>query len=556
MNNNNLHAIKKAQDWIKNPEIQQDLRNEIKDLIEKNELSEIKARFEKDLSFGTGGLRGIAKAGTSCINSYTIQKATCALAKVVKDHFNTKKDIKIAIAFDSRLHSKKLAYECAWVLEKFDITPIIFKRPTTTPLLSFATHFLKCQAGIVITASHNPKQYNGFKVYWDDGHQITPPIDKEIIKEYKNASVPSGEFLKKISTIEDSIMDNYLKLISPYFYNNDKNISSAVAYSALHGASGEIICRLKEHLNIKTFVGVESQMAPNGNFPTLPSPNPENPSSFDKMIPIMKEHNLEIGLANDPDGDRLGAVIIENEHRIFLTGNQLGAILLTFILDKKKLSPNKTYYVVKTVVTSPLIEKIANAKDVKIFNTITGFKWIGEMISKIERTKPNHEFLFGIEESLGYLGHPFAKDKDGIYSFGLVVSAHHYFKSQKKTFLNVLDELYKSFGLHNERLITIDIPSQKQHHKALEVINKIKHNHFKKISNKNIISLKDYNQGIDSLPKTNMIEIGLENITIFLRPSGTEPKIKIYIMAENLKALNEQKDIDDIESDIKNWFLS
>ncbi len=564
--------LKKAQDWAQNPVFDPEFRKEIQDLIDQKNEKELTERFYKDLEFGTGGLRSILGAGANRMNTYTLRRAAHAVALEVKNTFPTEEH-KIAISYDSRRKSFELAKEAARVFCAHGIQSFIYSRLNPVPLLSYSVRYHGAQAGVMVTASHNPKEYNGFKVYWNDGAQVTPPNDKNIIDHYYKAEnfaeIPLMDFAEAekqelIHWVDEEVENAYQKDIFSSSVNEklcfEHGHELKIVYSPIHG-TGLVPCtRALENLGFTDVHIVAEQSQPNSEFPTVKSPNPENPEALTMAIDLMKKLKADLAMASDPDGDRLGVAFQDKGETIFLNGNQIGTLMLYYILESKKRQNQlpKNGYFVKSIVTTPLQEKIAKSYGLKTYNTLTGFKWICGKMNELERTSPNEHFVFATEESFGYLNHPYVRDKDGVSSVALMAEMTLWFKTQGKTLIEGLDEIYAEFGFAHETLLSLDyfgIEGAQKISRIMDSFRKFKGGEFASCK---ITATEDYQslEKVDYLQnktsplahaKSNVLGFYLETGDIvFLRPSGTEPKIKFYIMIqESHGGLTEKRTLAD-----------
>ena len=540
-------AMESARKWTCNPCFDPEFQKEIQSLIDKGEKTEILDRFYKDLEFGTGGLRAIIGAGRNRINTYTVAKATQALADTLKTL--KKKDLKVAISYDSRHYSREFAIKVAEVLAGNGIKVYFYSHLNPVALLSFAIRYYKTDAGVMITASHNPPQYNGYKTYWNDGAQVTPPHDQMIIEKYKAlkdfckmATMDFAEGLrdKLINYIDDEVENAYFESIKTKIINFDLCQKSgerlSIVYTPIHG-SGLIPCtRALKQAGFSKISVVEEQASPDGNFPTVESPNPENASALAMAVDLMKKIDGDLVLGSDPDADRIGLALQHNGKIHYPNGNQIGLLLLHYLCSQK--TANKTLpphpYFIKTIVTSPLQGEIARHFDVKEENTLTGFKWICRKMKEIENKHKERQFLFATEESFGYLNHAFIRDKDGIAPLVLLAEMALFYKEQGKTLIDALDDLYGQFGFSHESLLGLNYEGKEGAEKIKRIMA-----HFRKLSSKKqllgeeLVCVEDYSKGLNDLPPSDVLGfIFSSKNRFYLRPSGTEPKIKFYIMIQ------------------------
>ena len=510
--------------------------------------------FYKDIEFGTGGIRGLIGVGTNRINKYTLGRCAQGLSNYLNKNIK-KRAIKTVIAFDSRLNSKKWANQIADIFSANGIYCYIFSDLRTTPELSFAVRYLNASCGIVITASHNPAEYNGFKVYSKDGGQIVSPEDNNIIQSVNKVDFSEINFKRNSNLIEiiDKKIDEqfYKSTIDVAKFDNSLNKDLKVIFTPLHGASITAIPNVLKMSGFNNVFLVKEQAEPNGNFPTIKSPNPEEPEAFKIAINQAKKNDGEIIIATDADGDRLGVSIKDkNQNFYLLNGNQIMVVIIHFLLEhwKKRGKLNGNQFIATTIVSTPMIKKIASEYNVAYKETLTGFKWISKLIEDF----PDLEFIAGGEESHGYLIGEKVRDKDAISAALLICEIENQMRKIGKSTYELLLECYKKFGAHKERLISFV-------KKGKEGINQIdrKMNSFRKsppkfIDGIPIIQIKDYEKGFSfnlsnkiktkiNLPKSNVLTFILEdNSKISIRPSGTEPKIKFYFSV-NQPFINDRK---------------
>jgi len=510
--------------------------------------------FTGELEFGTAGLRGIVGLGSNRMNIYNIRRATKALAMAVK-HENPIGPWKICLSYDSRLSSDSFLEEAKEVLVNENCEVYFFSEPTPTPMLSFAVRNTKSQAGVMITASHNPKDYNGYKAYWSDGAQVNNPQDQLIMDIYRNlpplletnGEHSSEKMANLAQKMPENIIEEYDKLLIQKIVNPNifKGISSQpfkLIYSALHGTGSNAISRIFKKLQMEdSLIFVEEQKYPDGNFPTTDYPNPEDPKALRLLGEYMTRYNAPLGIASDPDADRMGVITRDNKNELyFLNGNEMANLLLYYKLIHLKKNPIK-FYVLKSIVTSPLQNKMCQAFNVEIIETLTGFKWMSQKIRELELNVPNFtndNFLFASEESFGCMPNGEVRDKDGISSALLFTEMTLYFQQKSKSLLDVLNTIYERFGLYQEKVLSFDFAGIA----GKEIITKLvedfsvesKYQHLPK---KYLpVTIEDFRRGT-RLPKASMIKVSFANgEQLFLRPSGTEPKMKFYLMlnsAEN-----------------------
>ena len=554
MNSDLLKQSKaKAETWLKSPSIDEHSKKEIKALLEAEDPKQLIDSFYKDLEFGTGGLRGIMGVGSNCMNRYTVGAATQGLANYLKKSFPNE-PIQVAIAYDSRNNNKLFAGVVADVFSANGIVVNIFPELRPTPLLSFAIRYLKCQSGVVITASHNPKEYNGYKAYWTDGAQLVPPHDGNVITEV-NAITDFGQIKftadpSKIKTIGPEIEEAYFKEVIKLIPKQEsirkqKNIS--IVYSSLHGAGITMVPECMKRLGFENITVIEEQKTPDGNFPTIASPNPEERSAMDLALKKAKAINADLVMATDPDTDRVGIGIKNNEGEFFLlNGNQALSLMMWFIL--KNLKDTTNAYIVKTIVTTDLIDKMAEQLGIECINTLTGFKYVAELIRKNEGKK---RFIAAGEESYGYMVGDFVRDKDAVSAcafFGAMAAAA---KDEGHSLYSWMVEMYLEYGLYKEGLVNVVRKGAEGEQQIKYMMERFRNNPPHVIAGQKVIRVFDYKTSEErnllnghlrkiDLPKSDVLQFTTwEGGKISVRPSGTEPKIKFYVSV-NLRLSNPE----------------
>lgn len=558
--------------WINSSFLEENEKEIILNLseVEKNEC------FSKYLEFGTGGMRGIMGLGTNRMNKYIIRKATQGLSNyLIKTCGEIGKNKGVVISFDCRNNSSDFALETALVLCANGIKTYLFSSLRSTPELSFAVRELKCQAGVMITASHNPKEYNGYKVYWEDGGQLVEPQATGIVSEVNNVDefsdvklISKGKAIESglLNILNDELDEKYLSHVKNESILNISKKDFKLVYSPLHGTGGRPIKKLLSDLGYSVFIPKEQEF-PDGNFPTCSYANPEEKNVFDLSIKLADEVGAEICIANDPDADRTGMMVKHKGEWIYLNGNQIGILLLDYILKNSKNIP-KNSAIVSTIVSTPMLDFIAKDNNLKIFRTLTGFKYIGEKIKEFEEEKYNNSFLFGMEESIGYLKGTYVRDKDGIVGAMLLAEMSCYYKNKNISLIEVLEELYNKYGWYSE----ITYPVKKEGIQGSEDIKNMMKNlrekDLKVLLNKKINIVRDYKLQIEKdcgnnsqskldLPVSNVIQYILEDGTyITVRPSGTEPKIKYYIYTKGNSKEEADKKLDLILNEFKEYMES
>lgn len=565
--NRDVTAI--ANKWL-DSNIEESEKKQIRDLLQdKDALTE---SFYKDLEFGTGGLRGIMGIGSNRINKYTIGMATQGLANYLNQSFANQK-IKVAIAHDSRNNSAFYAKTTASVFSANNIEVYLFDAFRPTPELSFAIKHLDCQSGVVITASHNPKEYNGYKAYWDDGGQLVPPHDKNVILEVqKIESIDDVNFESKsdlIHSIGEEIDSVYLEKIkeqslSPSSIVNQKDIS--IIYSPIHGTGVELVPRCLKDLGFENVHLLESQASPDGNFPTVVYPNPEEKEALTLAIEKAKEIDAELIMATDPDADRVGIAIKDGKgDYMLLNGNQTGSLLVYYALSQwaelGKYQGNEC--VIKTIVTTGLIEKIAEGFDVKCYNTLTGFKYIAALIKSLEGKE---KFIIGGEESYGYMVGDFVRDKDAVASCAMIAEMCAHAADHGQSLLDLLIEMYVKFGFYREKLISITKKGISGEAEIKSMMENFRSTPPTSLAGSEVVKITDYltseeydvSKGSTSkidYPASNVLQFfTADGYTISARPSGTEPKIKFYISVN--APLNSKNEYEQVSQSLDKILLS
>ena len=554
---------KNIEEWSKYPFCEQ-TQKEINILAK--DKSKLHDAFYKNLEFGTGGMRGLMGVGTNRINKYTIGKNTQGISNYLNKNINGKKSA--VIAYDCRHNSVELARTVAEVFSANDIKVFLFSHLRPTPELSYAVRKLNCSCGIVLTASHNPPEYNGFKVYWQDGGQIVPPIDNLLINEIEQVNFNDINFNFKEELIEiiDTKIDNlFIDVCLKNGLNADlKNRSSKIIFTALHGTSSTIISKLLKRAGYENAKYVESQMAPDANFSTVESPNPEEVESLDLALKLAEDENAEMIIGTDPDADRLGVAVRDlNNNLALINGNQLMVLMFDYILKRKKtaIALNKNYFIASTIVSTPMIKNIAKYYNVDYKLSLTGFKWIAKMIEDF----PDQKFVVGGEESYGLMIGDDVRDKDALTASLAAFEMMSYYKENNSSVFNELVKLYVLHGFYKEKLISIVKHGQKGQEEIKSLIDSYRKNPLKFISESRVKYFCDYSTSIKrnlidktnekiSLPKSNVIEFeSIDGYKIILRPSGTEPKIKMYISVNaDLDNINEFESVNStLENKIK-----
>ena len=522
--------------------------------------------FSKYLEFGTGGMRGIMGIGTNRMNKYMIGKATQGLANYIIKTTGEKGKVKgIVIGYDSRINSLEFAERTALVLCANGIKTYLFDNIKSTPELSYAVRELNCQAGVMITASHNPKEYNGYKVYWEDGGQLVEPQASGIIEEVNNTDefddvkvITKEEALEKglLTILSDELDNKYLENVKKETILTDLPKNIKIVYSPLHGTGGRPVKRLLEELGYTNIYVVDEQFEPNGEFPTCHYANPEEKSVFELAIKLADEKGAKISIPNDPDADRTGMMVKEDGEWIYFNGNQIGTLLLSYILkNSKDIKENSA--VVSTIVTTPMLDLLAKDYNLKVFRTLTGFKYIGEKIREFKERKYDNSFLFGMEESIGYLKGDYVRDKDGILGVMLIVEMCSYFENIGTTPLTELNKLYDKYGWYSEITYPVTRAGEKGQEEISKMMSELRKQNFKVFLGEKVVTRYDYKYDELGLPKSNVIQYILEDGSyITIRPSGTEPKIKYYIYTKDISKEKADKKLQDLLEKLKEYMES
>ncbi|WP_068777431.1 phospho-sugar mutase [Paenibacillus sp. FJAT-26967] len=544
--------------WVQDPAIDEETKKELISIAE--QAKEIEDRFYKDLEFGTGGLRGVIGAGTNRMNIYTVGKATQALAEFALNQGVASPSV--VIAYDSRHRSPEFALEAALVLAGNGVKAYVFESLRPTPELSFAVRELNASAGIVVTASHNPPEYNGYKVYGADGGQLVPQDAAEVLANIQKIEGFDG--VKKISRSEaeekgllewlGSEMDEkYLAAVTSVSQHPEivKQTSGdfRIVFTPLHGTGNKPVREALGRIGFEQVHIVKEQEQPDSNFSTVKSPNPEEREAFTLALQVARETDADIIVGTDPDADRMGAVVKDDKGDYFvLTGNQSGAIIVNYLLgslkERGELPANGV--VIKTIVTSEMGAVIAESYGAKVLNTLTGFKYIGEKMTEFESTG-EYQFLFGYEESYGYLAGTYARDKDAIVAAMLICEAAAYYKSQGKTLYDVLQELYRTHGYFLEKLESKTLKGKDGVEQIGRMMEDWRANPPEAIEGIEVAEAMDYSKGIQGLPKENVLKFIMKDGSWFcLRPSGTEPKIKFYFAVKGTTGEESAEKLDQL----------
>ena len=540
----------KYTEWCKKATKDPDVIEELKLISDNEEL--INDAFYKDLEFGTGGLRGVIGAGTNRMNVYTVGKATQGLASYVNSVTNNGS---VAIAYDSRIKSDVFARVAAEIFAGNGIKVYIYKELMPTPMLSFAVRRLKCDAGVVVTASHNPSKYNGYKAYGPDGCQLGLEAADYVLsimnsvdafEDVKSLDFEAGIEKGLIEFIDEQIIEEYLNKVNEQRVSPELDMSILdVIYTPLHGSGNKPVRSILKKIGVKNVTVVKEQELPDGNFPTAPYPNPEIKQAFECALELSKTNKADLLLATDPDCDRVGIAVAHNNEFKLLTGNDVGALLLNYILERKTANGTlpKNSIAVKTIVTTEICKKIASNFNCQLIDVLTGFKFIGEQIGILESNNEEERYLFGFEESYGYLAGSYVRDKDAVVASMLICEMAAFYKTQGKTLLTALDEIYQKYGYYFCTQKSFTCEGQSGMMKINNIMEDLRENIPQTIADIKVVKFNDYNNSLTlntvtgekntlTLPKSNVICFFLEDdSSIIVRPSGTEPKIKLYISA-------------------------
>lgn len=529
--------------WLNSPKIDAEARQALKCMSD----AEISDAFYRNLEFGTAGMRGIMGFGSNRMNKYTVRLTTQGLANEIIGIGGDAKKRGVVIAFDSRNHSQEFAFECAKVLSQNEIKVYLFDALRPTPELSFAVRYLNCIRGIILTASHNPKEYNGYKVYGEDGAQLPPNSAQIIMNEIESLDIFDDVAYTDDPTyvsIGKDIDDAYIAAVKEQSLGIDIPKDFRVIYTPLHGSGNLLVRRILKEIGAENVFVVPEQEKPDGDFPTVLSPNPENHEAFTIAIEYAKKQKADLIFGTDPDSDRIGVVTKNTKGEyIVLNGNQIGSLLVNYILKKESEKGNLKgkKSIIKTVVTTDMISKIANAYGAECIDVLTGFKFIGEQIKLFEANNEFDRYVFGLEESYGYLRGTYARDKDAVVASMLICEMAADYYNRGMTLYDGLLELYKTYGHFKETLITITLKGQSGAEKIQEIMCDFRSNPPKELAGFNVDTIKDYSKGIDNLPKSNVLKFFFDKGWLAIRPSGTEPKIKFYIsvFGDNMEQAEE-----------------
>ena len=529
-----------AQSWL-DGNYDQQTKDEVRALMAGDQTA-LEDAFYRNLEFGTGGLRGVMGVGTNRMNKYTVGMATQGLANYIRKHC-TGDDIKVCVSYDCRNHSREFAKITADVFSANGLHVYLFENLRPTPELSYSIRKMGAQSGVMVTASHNPKEYNGYKVYWSDGAQITSPVDKDIVAEVNAISDPSmvkftpGEGAGKIEIMGSEVDNAYLDDILSLMLSPDaraKHSDIKIVYTPLHGTGVRLVPMALDRLGFKNIYHVPEQDVNDGDFPTVQSPNPEEPSALKMAVETADREHADIVLATDPDADRMGIAVRDNDGKMVLfNGNQTGSMLTYYILTRwkelGKLDPSK--YVVKTIVTTELIRAIAEKFGVKVYNVLTGFKYIAEIV---KRNEGKGEFICGGEESYGFNVGEYVRDKDAVIACSMVAECACWAAEQGLTLYQLMQKIYKEFGYYRESLTSLVRKGKAGVEEIAAIMTDMRNNPPAELAGSPVVKVVDYNKPEETgLPKSNVLQFfSEEGDVVSVRPSGTEPKIKFYFGAK------------------------
>ena len=547
-----MNAKQTYSQWANDPRMDEATRRELSSIA--GSAAEIEDRFYKDLEFGTGGLRGVLGAGTNRMNAYTVRRAAAGLGdQLIAEGADAMKK-GVAIAHDSRHCSREFAEDSARVLAAKGIRVYLFDALRPTPELSFTIKHLGCAAGIVVTASHNPAEYNGFKAYGSDGGQITPvtadavfrrmmEIDPFSVALMDEAEAKAKGLLTIIGKeVDDAYIDHVLSLRPDPSLLTRTGVKLKIVYTPLHGAGNLLVRSALERAGYADVTVVKEQEAPDGAFPTVASPNPENPEAFSIAIGYANRADADVIIGTDPDSDRMGMMLKKDGKWIPVTGNQAGCLMLEYILRARKIQPGD--YAVTTVVSTRMVDAIAEKYGIDIVRVLTGFKYIGETIDRHEKAG-NHGFLLGFEESYGYLTGGYIRDKDAVIATLLACELAAYYKSLGKSLLDALEDMFKEYGYYAEKTVSVVMPGVDGMEKRERATANLRKNPPKEIGGRRVTRAFDFSkEGTMGLPKADVLLYALEgDAWLCVRPSGTEPKLKIYAGVREKSASDAEREI-------------
>ena len=550
--------------WLNSDMLSADEKEELKNIA--NDEKEIESRFYTDLSFGTAGMRGITGIGRNRMNKYNIRKASQGLANyIIKETGEVGKKKGVAIAYDSRLDSVENAINTAMTLAGNGIKVYLFDGVRSTPELSFAVRELNAQSGVMITASHNPKEYNGYKVYWEDGAQIVDPQAKGIVSSVEAVDIfneiklmDEKEAIDKglLVYVGEKLDDRYIEevkknAINPNVENKDK---VKFVYSPLHGVAARPVERVLKEMGYTNVYPVKEQEKPDGNFPTCDYANPEDTNVFKLSTELADKVGAKICIANDPDGDRVGLAVLDNDGKWFFpNGNQIGILFAEYILNHKKNIPENGT-MITTIVSTPLLDTIVKKNGKKALRVLTGFKYIGEKIRQFENKELDGTFLFGFEEAIGYLVGTHVRDKDAVVASMIIAEMTTTFENNGSSIYNEIIKIYEKYGWRLETTIPVTKKGKDGLEEIQNIMKSMRNKVHTEIAGIKVKEYRDYQKGVEDLPKADVIQIVLEDETyLTVRPSGTEPKIKFYISVVDSDKKVAEKKLEKLEKEFINY---
>ncbi len=526
-----MEIQKEYKRWLEQAVLDEDLVNELKGMNE----SQIEDAFYRNLAFGTGGLRGVIGAGTNRINIYTIAKASQGLSNYLNKKYEHPS---IAIGYDSRIKSDVFARVSASIFAQNDIHVYLWPTLMPVPTVSFATRYLHTSAGVMVTASHNPSKYNGYKVYGSDGCQITTEAASEILQEIESLDIFNDvkieESTDNIEYISDEVYTAFVSEVKnqSVLYDEEVNKDVSIVYSPLNGTGLKPVTRVLKEMGYTNIFVVPEQENPDGHFPTCPYPNPEIHEAMELGIKYAKEKDADLLLATDPDCDRVGIAVKNDKNEyVLLSGNETGLLLLDYICSQrvKHHTMPTNPVLVKTIVTTDLAEAIASHYNIQVVNVLTGFKFIGEQIGRLEEKHEENRYILGFEESYGYLTGTYVRDKDGVDAAYMISEMFSYYKTRNISLLDKLNEIYQTYGYALNTLHSYEFDGSAGFKRMQNIMESFR-KEIPSIANQKVVKVLDYNEGLDGLPKSNVIKFMLEgNSSVVVRPSGTEPKLKLYL---------------------------
>lgn len=536
------------------------LKAELDEMNQSGDEACIEDAFYQTLEFGTAGLRGVLGAGTNRMNIYTVGQATQGIANYIMQLPSS--DNTVAICYDSRINSELFAHTAAAVLAANGIRSFVYPRLEPTPALSFATRYLKCAIGINVTASHNPSKYNGYKVYGPDGCQITAEIadaitnaiaSVDIFDDVKTMDFDEALNQGLVSFIDEKVLDAFLDAVyEQSVYDKDPG-NLKLVYTPLNGTGLECVTKILNRIGVSDIHVVEEQAQPDGSFPTCPYPNPENRDALEKGIDLCEKVHPDLLLATDPDADRVGIAVKDGNDYQLLSGNEVGVLLLDFICRMRREANTMPCdpVAVTTIVSTSLVDDVARAYDVEVRRVLTGFKYIGGVIAELEDTGHPERFIFGFEESYGYLAGTHARDKDAVVASMLICEMAEYYRTKGKNLYRAMQDIYKTYGYHHNRTLFFTFEGSAGAQKMSDLMSAFRMTALSTVGDFVVESIVDYKEGVGTLPPANVIEFVLEGGSkAIVRPSGTEPKIKVYVFAVGKSAEEAEEIADVISSDM------